>query len=244
MLLGLSLSICVQQAGGEPPTPTIDPATLALSLWVRAPYGGAPWVGVASTGSSGAKNLTTNTSEPDVGAELNGLAGADCDGVNEAFSWVGGTWADVISASAYTFILACVPRSPNAPGAQPYDDALFIGDNGGSVGCGYSTSGFRAFHDDGAVRVTAAVAAAADAFHTVAVRYNGTQIQIRVDGGDWTSVAAGNVGAPGLASSVQFMKNYTTNFANGIDYEVIASQSAFSDETVAGVEAYLLDRYQ
>lgn len=223
-----------------------DVADLTWSLWVRAPYGGSGWSGVASAGTSGSKNLATLTNAPDVGAALNGLDGADCDGVNEAFNYTGGTADTVIASAAYTYVIACVPRSPAAPGGVAYDDDIFFGDNGGVFGLGYNNNSggaFRAFHDDGAVKTTASVACSADAFHTIAVRYDGTNLKIRVDGGSWTSVTAGNVAATLSTVVFQLMKNYTTKYADGVLYEILVSQSSLSDGDIAGTEAYLDDRY-
>jgi len=231
-------------AGPTPPTPPFDPASLTLSFWVRASYGGSGWSGVASAGASGSRNLATLTNAPDIGASLNGLAGADCDGVNEAFDYTGGTLNTILSNAAYTYVWAGVPRSPAAAASPAYNGDLLVGDNGGTVGTEFSASGVKAFHDDGTLKTTAAVACSANNFHTIAVRYNGTNLQIRVDGGAWTSVAAGNVGA-GLSTVVlRLMRNFASVYADGVIYEFMAAQSALSDGTIDDIEAYLVDRYQ
>lgn len=66
MNLGLGLSICSQRS-----TASLDPSTLAFADWNRATFAGAPWAGVASAGTSGARALSSGGVAPGVGAALN-----------------------------------------------------------------------------------------------------------------------------------------------------------------------------
>jgi hypothetical protein len=225
-----------------------DPATLALSNWQRGSFAASPWAGVASAGASNGRNLTEGTNAPAAGAAVNALTPADFDGTNDKLS-SGVTPADLFTDTAYTIILlvyvdAFTTTDPGATAA--YAAPGFVDSLGNGAPCaGISGTGaagvWRAGHYDGAWK-SAAVAIATGAWSMLAARYNGTNIQVSLNGGAWTSTAAGTV-ASLTGTMVLGMDQSTTIFLDGKVLEVMTADTALVDGDVADIKSYFDDRY-
>ncbi len=178
----------------------LDPATLTLTGYWRNPGGTLgsaitdPWPGTASAGSSSGRPLTIGAL-PNVGASFGTHPSADFNGSGH-YLVLGSSLklSDLLSRPAYFAQVIFEADTAAAPAANPYDDELLLGENGGNFYIGFSTSGVRAGHyDDVSFKVTPAVACSTGAKHCAQVWYDGTNVSCRVDGGAPQTVAAGQV---------------------------------------------------
>lgn len=238
-----SNAICLE-AGTLVADGAFDPSTLAWTGWWRASYSGSPWAGVASAGTSGAKSLPTaaGSNAPTTGAALNGLVPASFTAAStQAFSYVVSTLDALISAGAYTYTVLVNPNNPGATNANPYSEQQILGDTGAVWGLTYSTSGVRAFHQDsGGIKATGYVAIAANTWSLVDVKYDGTNIQIRVNGGAWTTVAAGSAVSLN-ATNFRVGRNFSTTYTNMLLAEIGIAASTFADGTLNSFRTSYID---
>ncbi len=101
-----------------------------------------------------------------------------------------------------------------------------------------------AWHNAPSDYVGVPVACSTGAIHTVQVRYNGTTLQTRVDGGAWSDQTRANAAAGVLAQLPVVGVNYTTTaFFNGRIFDIIIAGYAMTDEEFDTVHAYYDDRY-
>lgn len=112
----------------------LDPSSLALTGWYRASYSGAPWVGTASAGTSGAKSATSPGSAPTVGTAVNGKTPALYNGTTEYLRDIVSTGPDYISTTKYRVVMLIEPGTLSAPAGAPYDDRGLFVETGGNWG--------------------------------------------------------------------------------------------------------------
>lgn len=221
-----------------------DPATLSLTGWWRAPYGGSPWVALASAGSSGSNgNMTEATNPPSVGASLNSLASADFDGTNDVLSNANNI-TTFFATTRWSF--AALLSSDIAPvHTTIYDNPAFVTDfNGAVFTIAFSNSGVSAGHYDGAYKeVTKACATGTQ--HIVQAWYDGTNISLSVDAGAASTVAASSVDFVGGGSGVlQFGRNYnSTVYEDGRLWEVMLSNTDLGATARTNIDSYFHARY-
>lgn len=218
-----------------------NPATLSLTGWWRANYGGTPWLGTPSLGTSATNPLAAPSggATPTIGLPLNGLVGADFDGSVDNF---------VAGASATTFFavgggtasILFNADSAAAPGAIGSNACMFS-DTGVFVGLEFTTSGLRAFTWPGAYQ-SVTIACAINGWHLVQMKWNGSTLRLRVDSGSWSSTASGNISS--LANGFRFgMNGSQTKFFDGIMQEIIVTNTALADATMDDIKAYTNARY-
>ncbi len=103
--------------------------------------------------------------------------------------------SDFISASAYTYVAYLSVTSARAAQALVYNNDALWAEQGGFAGLMASLSGatvtFHAYNWDGNAD-SAVVTGAQSTFHKVAVRHDGGNIRIRINGSAWVSTASGN----------------------------------------------------
>ena len=104
--------------------------------------------------------------------------------------------SDLVSASAGTYIVALNVASARSAQANAYqNDGIFADQIGDNLGLSVSLSGatitFYAYNHDGS-RDQATVMGAQSTWHVVSMRHGGGNLEIRINGGSWVTVASGN----------------------------------------------------
>ncbi len=109
----------------------------------------------------------------------------------------------------------------------------------GAIGIGFTDSGVRAWHQVGSNYDSVALACSTGAVHIVQVRYDGTTLQTRIDGGSWSNQTRGHVSATALGAQPQFGMNYAGNkFFNGRAWEIMVAPVALSDANLDNIIDY------
>ena len=244
MRLGLGLTIVSSSTpAAPPPPPAYDPAVLALTGWWRASFAASPWVGTASAGASGSRDLTEAVTPPAVGAPLNSLDPADFDGTNDKIVAAGITDNYVNGNAGSVWILFNARTGVAAPGAAaPYaTDGLFNDLVGAGLNIGFSTAGFQAGFYDLVSWDSAIVAASTGAWHLGQAKWDGSTIKARVDSSAWASVARGNLNIGGV---LQVGKNFDPGtFFDGLVADVGVIDAVLSDSGFDDIKEYVNDRY-
>lgn len=104
--------------------------------------------------------------------------------------------SDLVSASAGTYIVALNVASARSAQANAYqNDGIFADQIGDNLGLSVSLSGatitFYAYNHDGS-RQTTTVTGAQSTWHIVSMRHASGSLQVRINGGSWSSVSSGN----------------------------------------------------
>ncbi len=204
--------------------PTFDPTTLSLTGYWKN-FSASPWVGTASAGASGGRTLSAvGGSDPTLvsgAAHFDPTAGTPQylrDGTN--------TMGVYITSTAYTVSCLIKPNTAGAAGANPYNNPSIFGEVGGNFGVEYSTGGVELFHYSGTYKVVA-TALATGTIVLVDAKYDGVNIKIRVNGGSWTSLAAGALSVDN--SQVRVGRNFASVFLAADILELLVSDTAISD---------------
>lgn len=246
MIGGVPLHAANRKQGSG--TAAIDPATLSLTGWWRGSYSGSPWSGNASAGSSSGRSLSAENS-PDVGSPQGGFTSAFfVDSNNDRLTTGLGVSADnLVSLTAYTISMLIKPGAGlNSIQSPVYSNPTIIADNGSTFGvvCGLDAPcTVRFYHYDTSHKSTS-VSVSDAAWSAVDCRFNGSQISVRVNGGAWSSVAAGTLSSAVNGQEVRVGCSADFNFYfDGDVMELLVSDAALSDATLDGVRAYYAGRY-
>lgn len=223
----------------------IDPATLNLSLYLRAAYAGSPWTSTASAGTSGGRTASEATNPPSIGAALNGLATASFDGANDQLT-LNGTGGDYYtSASLSGFALIKPTAAQTATGAVVNDPAI-LADNGGAGGLTYTNEGVTLYVQTSGGLKTAAIPVPTGVWSFVSWRYTH-------DGASSGSVQVGRNGAPSATSTandasnldpsfrtVYVGRNYNAaKFFNGLAAVIALTPAQFTNDQFVGIYNHL-----
>ncbi len=235
MNLGIGLGLGMQRGASA-----FNVAGLPLTLWVED-YGGLPWVGKASAGTSGTHNLTTGTT-PGVGTAFNGHDTAYFNTGTKNIDGGGGlTWGDLISASAFTLqVIANFDSASALNVGRPDLDPSLIHSLNTNFYMAITTSGLRGGYYDGvAYQVTPSVAHPADGTKAcVQMKLSGGTISIRVNGGAWQTTTAANVRSTELADGCRFGLSMDGRMA-----QIMTAASALSDADLDGLYADAKSRF-
>lgn len=225
-----------------------NPGTLALTGWWRAPYGGAPWTSTASAGTSGLANrsIVHDANDPTPGATLNSLVSASFNGTNNDL--LAQVANNVFFGSTGSFW--CLFQASSVPTASgtSYADGTFFTDRGNAeTTFGYVSVGgtpkVLATVVSGGVYVRNEVALAFDGKpHLFQVKWDGTNLSIRIDSGAWSSVACGNYG-PINPSTVAIGLAYGTLHFAGLIWEMACAATALANTDFDNVLSYVNTRY-
>ena len=241
----------VKQGQSSPPNtapqPSVfDPATLPLTGWWRASYGGSSWVGTASAGASGSRNASEATTPPAVGSLVNALAPADFDGSNDRLTLDGADIGAYYATSAYSgwaLVKANVVNT-NGDNSVPFaNDAILA-----TTPSGYWAAALR---ESGAVQINhftttaerkvPSAPFAVGQWQLVQWKYDGTYVKLRVNNGTWVAVAAAN---QELQNAFRMGLNYQGDaFLDGDILEMALSNAAISDTDFDKVLTYCETRY-
>jgi hypothetical protein len=215
----------------------LDPATLSLTWYydaIAGAYNGTTWTSIASAGSSGGRTLVAGTAPPATGGA------PDFDGSTH-FLIAGSSlkYDSLITGSAYFIQAVFVADTFAAYGGAGPNDEMLIGDDGGNIYIGVSTSGLQFGHYDGVSFKTTADAGGAGAGfiaissgtkYCVQAWYDGTNLNCRVNNGAVKQVAAANLSNLNLMTP-RVGKNYTSSFFDGREYQLITMASVPNSTT-------------
>lgn len=231
------------------PTPVLgggvvafDPATLPLTYWGRDYPGTSPWPGTASAGTSGSNSLSGGV-PPDAGATLHGYPTAHF--VQASFQSLtdSADLMSLISAGAGSLVVLYKADSATADGGDgaPYQVPAFLGDTDGDFGFGFSDAGVRGGYYSGGYS-SIAVAVPVDEWHALQMKWDGTNLKVRVDGGSWSSIALGNASL--TASVCKLGTNFSTSaYLDGTVVERMISDTTLDDSDFDDILSYLRSRY-
>lgn len=218
-----------------------DPTTLSWNLLQRGSYGGSPWSGTASAGSSGSRSLTGGTA-PSVGAAQNGLTPADFNGTTQQLT-TSLAWSSLVSASQFFFDIIVLADTTSATSGSFDADTNVIGDVNGFLGVAFTNSGLTITMTDGTLK-TVTVAAGTGSYQRFQARLaSGGILSARVNGGSWSTL--GSVGSiSSIADTALVGRNYNaTRFLDGRLLHLGISSTAFSDSVADAIEAANRARY-
>lgn len=224
-------------------SPTFSIASLSLTgYWEDASYSlstGGIWLGSASAGASNGRNLSEVTNFPaKTGVGLSGYP--DFDGTNDKLESAL-TLNDFFSVSGWSaWVLFYADTAPSDAGAtQRYNNAQFFGGaNYATICMGFSTAGVHLL--GGAVGTERVVACGTGGWHLAQGRYDGTNLELRVDSGAWSSVAAGATNPTFMTDTLRFGANYAlNNFIDGKQRNMGFAASALSYAQFDNVKASL-----
>ena len=193
---------------------SFDAASLTLTGWWRASYSGSPWVASESTGSSGLRSLTQASVPPSAGSSVNGYAPADFDGSNDFLS-TNLTVSDFVTASAGSIAALVNIDAINTAvpiGGIGFNNDAIVNDTGGYVGLvlgGASSNQAQAYIYDGAMKA-AGVTVTLATWQFLQMRWDGTRVEIRLNGGSWSTALCGSIQVPtyelraGVSAGIQY----------------------------------------
>lgn len=174
---------------------------LPLTGWWRASYSGAPWLGTASAGTSGAhsvSNAGSGTTDVAAGPNVNGLApahfGTTTKYLRDAASGIGA----YISPTGYRVAALVNVGSGIAGPAGPSLDAAIIADGGNAAwGIAVNSKEVILYHFRTITHITVSHPMT-PGWHVVDASYDGSTIRLSVDG------------SPAVQATVGPLTNYST----------------------------------
>lgn len=221
-----------------------DPATLALTGWWRASFTASPWTPTASAGSSGANgNLAEATNPPTSGTAQNGFNPAAFDGINQVLTSANNfsTFVTGGAGSIWVLFYATAAAADAGAGLRIGNPGLVFQDTGGTTfGIGYSDAGVTVAYYDGAYEELV-IAASLNNYHLAQVKWDSTNLKMRVDSGARSSIAAAAMTLS--ANPIVVGKNYTTGYQACRVLEVGTINSALSDADEDNIKSYVNSRY-
>jgi hypothetical protein len=212
-------------------------ATLTLTGWWKGSYGGSPWVGSASAGTSGSRNLTEATNPPAAGAAQNGLTPADFDGTNDKLSNAL-TLDNFITNSAGSVWILFRPDTAGTAAAafSKHTQRGLLAQDGGSTtfSVTHSTAGVAlSIYDTSQKEIE--IACGIGAYHLAQVRWGGGNAELRVDNGLWSTTAC--TGMTGTAGALVVGRNFFNQFFDGRILEVGIAASRLDDATFNNIKS-------
>lgn len=241
MTFGFGLGLGGRAAGAA----VFNPATLTLTGWWRASFGGAPWVGTTSAGGSGSENLTDLYGNPPSvgGTAQNGYDPASFDGSNDALA--AGTASALVSASAGSIAVLMKPTLLIQPaaGTYPFQDPNILADNGGTLAVGFSDAGWRVgIYDTAWTDVS--VAQSTGSYFFGQMKWDGSTLKARVNGGSWSSTAAGAIdGGAGVTGVMRVGFSVSGAYIQADVLEIFTANTTLSDANFDSLLSYCRSRY-
>lgn len=238
------------------PTVTVAPsftlANLPLSgLW-EPDFGGSPWVGNASAGASGGRNLTEATTPATPGTVINGQTPASFNGTNKKLT-------SAINLSSFLttteWSAGCVFKATAITGgsANGYDNpTLFCDLAGGNIGLhvgGASNDKALAYLYDsivGAKKIEFTITPGAWNFIQFRAKASSGICEARLNGGTWTALSGPAFTSINgtLASLCAVGRDYSqTKFFNGDMGTLFFSQTSLLDADFDNARTYLSAQY-
>lgn len=172
-------------------------AAYSASRSLRAAFTGYPLVAVNDAVASfrdqvGSQHITGTGSARPALVTVNGRLAADFDGVDDIMS-AGSAYTNFIAVGAAYACFSIYPDAITSNQSNSYSNHTVFGDSGDFIGLNLKAGATAiAYNYDGTVDNPTGVAITAGAPHTVEWRHTGGSLDLRVDGGSWSSVASGN----------------------------------------------------
>lgn len=214
-----------------------DPATLPLTGWWRAPYGGSPWQG--DVGGS----LAEATDAPAPATAVNGHAPAKFDGVNDQLS-TSADWNTYVSGSAGTVLVLFQADSAVPAAADAYDDPSILSDTSYGFSLGFSDQGLGVAFYDTDWRQLPRIKCPTGTWHLAKVRWDGTMVEYGVDGSPMTRVATGPLSMVATTKlrigTVLISKEA---HLDGRVLEIMLAKAVLGDADIGKVSSYFASRY-
>jgi hypothetical protein len=232
-----------RQGAAPAAAPVFDPTASALTGLYRGSFGGDPWAGTASAGTSGGRSLSAGAA-PAVGAAVNGFTPASFNGTTHFLTDLTNTADTYLTTTAYRVSLLLQPAALAAPSGLPYNDPGLITESGGNWGITVDSAGVHVYHHDGVYKIADGPAALlVGTWYAVDVVYNGTDITVSVNGTAGTPVAAGTLGTI-AGAGLRMGSNYAaTVFYSGLILDAALANTTLAGSTHANFRAYYASRY-
>lgn len=224
------------------------PAAYELTGWWPAPYPGpgTDWLGGDSAGPSGSRDIPSSVANPTVsGTQLNGFDVANNGTGLRAVP--PGTLGDYLgtSVSGWSFAMLVNVTTLSASGGVRYAEPALFTSAGGYLGVAASAAGFGVWQYDtgGGTYVDALTPASASTWTLVQARWTGTAIEIRTNGGSWTSSALASRYVADDASATFIGQDYSGNSLDADIVEPLFVARSLSDVEFDEVWAYYETRF-
>lgn len=244
--------------GGLTPT-DLDFSTLTFTVRLEpGEYTSGTWNGLASAGTSGSNDATEATNPPRVssGEHLVATMPAKsaskvlgpmprCAGIDQRFS-VPVANNVAIGTSGFVYAVLNLKSLPAPVGFDYGDGNIFTDLTNAETTFGVTTAGVTACLYTGTFqRVDLAWGAVnpLDEWHFVAMRYNGTTLEVSIDGGTWESTPSGSPSFLTPSAAIAISRSYGATGLNGLLLEWGCSTVAHSDADVANIIAGINEEY-
>ena len=170
---------------------------------------------------------------------VGGRLAADFDGTDDIMS-AGATWTNFMAVGAGYACFSIYPDAITSNSATVYNNHCIFGDSGDYLGL-FLKSGAtaNAYNYDGTVDSPTGVAITAGAPHTVEWRHTGGSLDLRVDGGSWSSVASGNTSGGSTLNIGGNVNAAATQAFNGKIAEFVFCQTVPSSTNQDNIRAAL-----
>ncbi len=185
---------------------------------------------------------------PSVGAAVNGLTPADCDGTNDVLnngtaitSMVNDSLSSFGTGSMAAFFYADTAFSDTGSSSFYLAPSL-VGTATSRLSLSFSTSGVLLGSYNGGGWNSISSACTTGGWHFAQARWGGTPtvMEVRVDDGSWTTTTRDIVLSGG---SITVGQNYDANFFDGKFLEVMTSLNRLSDSDFDNLYSYTQDTY-
>lgn len=213
------------------------PNSLPLGGWWEADFAASPWVGQNSSGGSGGRNLAEATNPPNTGA-IGGRTGANFDGTNDRLVSANNL-STFIAAAAYS--VEIVFSADTAPAASSPNGRLLSHGPSTAWGVDFNTNGIVVYHNDSGGVKTTTKACATGGIHHASIWYDGTNVNVVVDGGTAATTAAGSIS--GLSSVMRVGNDSTSLFYDGRIAALLMAPSNLGPTARTNLRTYLQARY-
>lgn len=225
-------------------TPTFDPATLPLTGWWRDYGGASPWVGSASAGTSAAHALTEASHPPTAGTALNGHGVASFARASSQKLGNESAISNFVSAGAWSVwaLVNMISEDTNNAPAGAYDNDAIISDRNTYWSCCVRVGPKFQAYQFGSGPNAAESSFTNGIWQLLQFRFDGTNLEVRVNNGSWVQQAQTNIGL--LTAKLYVGCNYNAAaFINGDIAELATSNQCLTDLDFDNVRSYMHQRY-
>ncbi len=218
------------------------PASLALTGWWED-YAGTTWVGKASAGTSGGRTLVAAPAldAPVVGTALNGHGTASFDGTNHVLTIASAlsTFVGASAGSGAFLARSAVAGDADPGGATRYQGSAVVCDapSSGYFHVGSNNGGTYGSIFNGSYKSSIGAGATQTTWVLGQVRWNGTTISARRNGGAWHGPIS--CGAIDVVTGDLYVGNgFGADKYSGLMGAILLTDQYLSDATFDSILAY------
>lgn len=242
-MLGLGLGLGFQNGAAS----VFDPATLSLTGWWRASYSGSPWVGTASAGASGSRNLTEATNPPTAGTAVDGFTPARFNGTNQKLGHAGPVATTFVSTTQWSTWVMFKATAAFAFGAdnQRYNSPHFWCSDDSGVGVGFDSNGINVHQaDNSPAQRDTKIACGTGAWHVLFAWWDGSLLHLQLDNGSPVTTACTSMYSGVSYAALLVGCNWNgSNWFQGDIEDMEIRNVAFSGTEVADIYTALKTQY-